>query len=127
MALIMLSIAIAYFIHWNGEGLALQWAFLIVFGFYLLIAALLASSASARSRRSARPRRRSRRPRRPSRSSSALSRTVRSGEPARDRCGRSALALTRESAAYAAQPWVDTGRDAFAARGRLRDLLAVSA
>ena len=41
MALIMLSVAIAYFINWNGEGLALQWAFLIVFGFYLLVAALL--------------------------------------------------------------------------------------
>jgi uncharacterized membrane protein YqjE len=42
MALIMLSVAIAYFINWNGEGLALQWAFLIVFGSYLLLAALLA-------------------------------------------------------------------------------------
>ncbi|MFZ2503919.1 MAG: phage holin family protein [Nocardioides sp.] len=42
MALIMLSIAIAYLIHWNGDGLALQWAYLIVFGFYLLVAAILA-------------------------------------------------------------------------------------
>ena len=42
MALIMLSVAFAYFINWNGEGLALQWAFLIVFGAYLLLAALLA-------------------------------------------------------------------------------------
>lgn len=42
MALIMLSVAIAYFIHWNGDGLALHWSFLIVFGFYLLVAALLA-------------------------------------------------------------------------------------
>ena len=42
MALIMLSVAFAYFINWNGEGLALQWAFLIVFGSYLLLAALLA-------------------------------------------------------------------------------------
>jgi hypothetical protein len=42
MALIMLSVAIAYFINWNGRGLALHWAFLIVFGFYLLVAALLA-------------------------------------------------------------------------------------
>jgi len=42
MALIMLSVAIAYFIHWNGDGLSLHWAFLIVFGFYLLVAALLA-------------------------------------------------------------------------------------
>jgi uncharacterized membrane protein YqjE len=41
MALIMLSVAIAYFIHWNGQGLSLHWAFLIVFGFYLLVAALL--------------------------------------------------------------------------------------
>jgi len=41
MALVMLSVAIAYFIHWNGEGLSLQWAFLIVFGFYVLVAAVL--------------------------------------------------------------------------------------
>jgi uncharacterized membrane protein YqjE len=41
LAIIMLSVAIAYFINWNGDGLALQWAFLIVFGFYVLIAALL--------------------------------------------------------------------------------------
>jgi hypothetical protein len=41
LAIIMFSVAIAYFIHWNGDGLALQWAFLIVFGFYLLIAGLL--------------------------------------------------------------------------------------
>jgi uncharacterized membrane protein YqjE len=41
MSLIMLSIAIAFLINWQGEGLALQWAFLIVFGFYLLLAALL--------------------------------------------------------------------------------------
>jgi uncharacterized membrane protein YqjE len=41
MALIMLSVAIAYFINWNGNGLSLHWAFLIVFGFYLLLAALL--------------------------------------------------------------------------------------
>jgi uncharacterized membrane protein YqjE len=41
MALIMLSVAIAYFINWNGHGLSLHWAFLIVFGFYLLLAALL--------------------------------------------------------------------------------------
>jgi uncharacterized membrane protein YqjE len=39
MALVMLSVAIAYFINWNGEGLSLHWAFLIVFGFYLLVAA----------------------------------------------------------------------------------------
>ncbi|WP_299056891.1 phage holin family protein [uncultured Nocardioides sp.] len=41
LAIIMLSVAIAYFINWNGDGLALHWAFLIVFGGYLLIAALL--------------------------------------------------------------------------------------
>jgi uncharacterized membrane protein len=41
MSLIMLSVAIAYFIHWNGEGLALQWAFTIVFAFYILLAAIL--------------------------------------------------------------------------------------
>jgi uncharacterized membrane protein YqjE len=38
MSLIMLSVAIAYLIHWNGEGLDLHWAFLCVFGFYLLLA-----------------------------------------------------------------------------------------
>jgi hypothetical protein len=41
LAVIMLSVAIAYFIHWNGAGLSLHWAFLIVFGFYLLLAGLL--------------------------------------------------------------------------------------
>jgi hypothetical protein len=41
LAVIMLSVAFAYLIHWNGDGLALQWAFLIVFGVYLIIAALL--------------------------------------------------------------------------------------
>lgn len=42
LAIIMLSVAMAYFIHWNGSGLSLHWAFLIVFVFYLLIAGLLA-------------------------------------------------------------------------------------
>ncbi len=42
LAIIMLSVAIAYFINWNGDGLALHWAFLIVFGFYLAIAGVLA-------------------------------------------------------------------------------------
>jgi hypothetical protein len=41
LAVIMLSVAIAYFINWNGDGLALHWAFLIVFAFYLLVAGLL--------------------------------------------------------------------------------------
>lgn len=40
LAIIMLSVSIAYFIHWAGLGL--HWAFLIVFGLYVLIAALLA-------------------------------------------------------------------------------------
>lgn len=40
LAVIMLSVAIAYFIHWNGDGLALQWSFLIVFGFYVALAVL---------------------------------------------------------------------------------------
>ena len=42
LAIIMLSVAIAYLIHWNGDGLDLHWAFLIVFLMYLLIAGLLA-------------------------------------------------------------------------------------
>jgi len=42
LAIIMLSVALAYFIHWNGSGLSLHWAFLIVFFFYLLIAGALA-------------------------------------------------------------------------------------
>lgn len=41
LAVIMLSVAFAYFIYWGGEGLDLQWAFLIVFAVYMLIAALL--------------------------------------------------------------------------------------
>jgi hypothetical protein len=41
LAVIMLSVAIAYFINWNGRGLDLHWAFLIVFGFYLLVALLM--------------------------------------------------------------------------------------
>lgn len=39
LAIIMLSVAFAYFIHMTGLDLA--WCFLIVFGVYLLIAALL--------------------------------------------------------------------------------------
>lgn len=42
LAIIMLSVSLAYFIHWNGSGLDLHWAFLIVFGLYLVIAGLLA-------------------------------------------------------------------------------------
>ena len=41
LAIIMLSVAIAYLIHWNGSGLDLHWAFLIVFAFYLLLAGVL--------------------------------------------------------------------------------------
>jgi hypothetical protein len=41
LAIIMLSAAFAYLINWNGDGLALQWAFLIVFAVYLIVAALL--------------------------------------------------------------------------------------
>jgi high-affinity Fe2+/Pb2+ permease len=42
LAVIVLSVAIAYFINWNGKGLSLHWAFLIVFGLYVLLAGLLA-------------------------------------------------------------------------------------
>jgi len=41
LAIIMLSVGIAYLINWNGDGLDLHWAFLIVFAFYLLVAAVL--------------------------------------------------------------------------------------
>lgn len=41
LGVIMLSVAFAYLIHWNGHGLSLHWAFLIVAGAYFLIAALL--------------------------------------------------------------------------------------
>ena len=41
LAIIMLSVSFAYFINWNGDGLALHWGFLIVLGVYARIAALL--------------------------------------------------------------------------------------
>ncbi|WP_248579976.1 phage holin family protein [Nocardioides sp. InS609-2] len=41
LAIIMFSVALAYLIHWNGSGLDLHWAFLIVTAFYLLVAGLL--------------------------------------------------------------------------------------
>jgi hypothetical protein len=41
LAVIMLSLAIVYLIHWNGSGLSLHWAYLIVFGLYVAIAGLL--------------------------------------------------------------------------------------
>lgn len=40
LAIIMFSIAVAFFIHWAGLGL--HWSFLIVFGFYVVLAVLLA-------------------------------------------------------------------------------------
>ena len=40
LAVIMLSVSIAYFIHW--AGLELWWCFLIVFGLYAVLAGLLA-------------------------------------------------------------------------------------
>ena len=42
LAIIMFSVAVAYFIHWNGKGLDLHWAFLIVFLLYVLLAGLMA-------------------------------------------------------------------------------------
>lgn len=39
LVIIFLSITVAYLIHWNGDGLALQWAYLIVTGFYALVTA----------------------------------------------------------------------------------------
>ena len=41
LAVIMFSVALAYFIHWNGDGLSLHWAFLIVFGAYVALAGVL--------------------------------------------------------------------------------------
>ena len=41
MFLVLLSITVAYFIHWGGSGLALHWAYLIVTLFYLLVAVIL--------------------------------------------------------------------------------------
>ena len=41
LAIIMLSVAFAYLIHWDGSGLDLHWAFLIVTGVYLLITGAL--------------------------------------------------------------------------------------
>ena len=42
LGVIMLSSAIAFFINWNGSGLSLHWAFLIVTGFWFAVAGLLA-------------------------------------------------------------------------------------
>lgn len=41
LAIIIFSIFLAHLIHWNGDGLDLHWAYLIVFGFYTLIAVVL--------------------------------------------------------------------------------------
>ena len=41
LAIIMFSIAAGFLIHWNGSGLDLHWAFLIVFAFYVLLAVAL--------------------------------------------------------------------------------------
>ena len=41
MGLVMFSMGLAYLFNWNGEGLDLHWAFLVVFVFYLLVAAVL--------------------------------------------------------------------------------------
>jgi hypothetical protein len=41
LAIIMLSFAFVYLINWNGSGLDLHWAFLIVFAFYLVVAGVL--------------------------------------------------------------------------------------
>ena len=41
LAIIMLSVAFAYFLNWNGSGLDLHWAFLVVFAVYLAIAGVL--------------------------------------------------------------------------------------
>lgn len=38
---IILSVAAGYFINWNGQGLSLHWAFLIVAGFWLLVSVVL--------------------------------------------------------------------------------------
>src|SRR6188508_2351125 len=40
LGVIMLSFTIVYFIHWNGSGLSLHWAYLIVTLFWFAVAAL---------------------------------------------------------------------------------------
>lgn len=42
LSVIIFSIFLAHLIHWNGDGLDLHWAYLIVFFVYVLIAAVLA-------------------------------------------------------------------------------------
>lgn len=41
LAIVIFSIFLAELIHWNGDGLDRHWAYLIVFGVYVLVAALL--------------------------------------------------------------------------------------
>jgi hypothetical protein len=41
MGLVMFSVGLAYLFNWNGEGLDLHWAFLLVFVIYALVAGLL--------------------------------------------------------------------------------------
>ena len=41
LAVIMLTLAFVYLIHWNGSGLSLHWAYLIVFAVYLAVAGVL--------------------------------------------------------------------------------------
>jgi len=41
LAVIMLSFTLVYFIHWNGSGLSLHWAYLIVTLFWVLVTGLL--------------------------------------------------------------------------------------
>ena len=41
LGVIMLSFTIVYFIHWNGSGLSLHWAYLIVTAFWFLLVAVL--------------------------------------------------------------------------------------
>ncbi len=41
LGIIMLSFTLVYFIHWNGSGLSLHWAYLIVTGFWFLLVGLL--------------------------------------------------------------------------------------
>lgn len=42
LGVIMASVTMAYFIHWNGAGLDLHWAYLIVTAFWFLLAGILA-------------------------------------------------------------------------------------
>jgi hypothetical protein len=41
LGVIMLSFTMVYFIHWNGSGLSLHWAYLIVTLFWFAVTALL--------------------------------------------------------------------------------------